>query len=153
MCHISLARFTRGRASKPKAFGFTRVASTDKEKERKYFFLIYLSKMAKNVHYFLDDQDTDQCASEKNPKPQVALEFEKLSHFTFMKGISHRKHFVFIGSVYFGTTPEVYFPSLHIYLSTKFSIIKCWKTFKWFVNLGIHHIISPNIDVILRLLN
>lgn len=64
----------------------------------------------KKIRCFLDDEDTDQCAStsEKKPKPKVSLESEKWLHFTFMKDISHRKHFVLIGSAYSGTTPEMY---------------------------------------------
>lgn len=72
--------------------------------------------MAKNVHCFLDDEDTDQCAStsEKKPKPKVSLESEKLSHFTFMKDVLNWTYFILIGIVYSGTIPEMYIASLNI---------------------------------------
>lgn len=88
-------------------------------------FLIFLTKMAKNVYCFLDDQDTDQCVStsEKDNKTKVSLEAEKLLPVTLPKDISRGKHCLYVGTVYSGTTPEIQNRSPHVSLYTRFSII------------------------------
>lgn len=123
MCHISLARFTGGRASKDLAL---QAWPAPIRKKKGNNFLIYLAKMAKNVHYFLDDEDTDQCASTSEKSPNQRSLWSLRNYFIslsfYEKDISHGKYFVLIGSIYSGTTPKMYITSLHIYLCTKFSI-------------------------------